>query len=434
MGFLDRLAHAWNAFKQVEEPNYRAPTFVNYGYSSSSRPDRMYFSRGNERSIVTAIYNRIAIDCADIDIKHVKLDEKERYLNTINSGLNKCLTLEANKDQTAKAFMQDVVQSLFDEGCIAIVPIDTDINPETASYDIESMRVGKITQWFPDNVRLEVYNDKLGYKQEIIMAKKNVAIIENPLYSIMNSPNSTLQRLIRKLNILDAIDEQSGSGKLDLIIQLPYIVKTETRRQQAEQRRADIESQLNNSKFGIAYTDGTEKITQLNRSVDNNLLNQITYLTSMLYSQLGITEAILNGTADEKTMLNYMNRTVKPIVKAIADEMKRKFLTKTARTQSQSIAYFLDPFKLVPVNDLAEIADKFTRNEIMSSNEIRQIVGLRPVEDPKADELRNKNLNPTEGEEFSSTREEIGEGGGQASSTIGNLPISSLKGGNIQNG
>lgn len=434
MGFLDRLAHAWNAFKQVEEPNYRAPTYINYGYSSSSRPDRMYFSRGNERSIVTAIYNRIAIDCADIDIKHVRLDDKERYLNTINSGLNNCLTLEANKDQTAKAFMQDVVQSLFDEGCVAIVPIDTDINPETASYDIESMRVGKITQWFPDNVRLEVYNDKLGYKQEIVMAKKNVAIIENPLYSIMNSPNSTLQRLIRKLNILDAIDEQSGSGKLDLIIQLPYIVKTETRRQQAEQRRADIESQLNNSKFGIAYTDGTEKITQLNRSVDNNLLNQITYLTSMLYSQLGITEAILNGTADEKTMLNYMNRTVKPIVKAIADEMKRKFLTKTARTQSQSIAYFLDPFKLVPVNDLAEIADKFTRNEIMSSNEIRQIVGLRPVEDPKADELRNKNLNPTEGEEFSSTREEIDESGGQAVSTFGKMPISKLKGGNIQNG
>lgn len=434
MGFLDRLAHAWNAFKQVEEPNYRAPTYINYGYSSSSRPDRMYFSRGNERSIVTAIYNRIAIDCADIDIKHVKLDDKERYLNTINSGLNKCLTLEANKDQTAKAFMQDVVQSLFDEGCIAIVPIDTDINPETASYDIESMRVGKIIQWFPDNVRLEVYNDRLGYKQEIIMAKKNVAIIENPLYSIMNSPNSTLQRLIRKLNILDAIDEQSGSGKLDLIIQLPYVVKTETRRQQAEQRRADIESQLSNSKFGIAYTDGTEKITQLNRSVDNNLLNQITYLTSMLYSQLGITEAILNGTADEKTMLNYINRTVKPIVKAIADEIKRKFLTKTARTQSQSIAYFLDPFKLVPVNDLAEIADKFTRNEIMSSNEIRQIVGLRPVEDPKADELRNKNLNPTEGEEFSSTREEIDESGGQAVSTFGKMPVSILKGGNIQNG
>ena len=434
MGFLDRLAHAWNAFKQVEEPNYRAPTYINYGYSSSSRPDRMYFSRGNERSIVTAIYNRIAIDCADIDIKHVRLDDKERYLNTINSGLNNCLTLEANKDQTAKAFMQDVVQSLFDEGCVAIVPIDTDINPETASFDIESMRVGKITQWFPDNVRLEVYNDKLGYKQEIVMAKKNVAIIENPLYSIMNSPNSTLQRLIRKLNILDAIDEQSGSGKLDLIIQLPYIVKTEARRQQAEQRRADIESQLSNSKFGIAYTDGTEKITQLNRSVDNNLLNQITYLTSMLYSQLGITEAILNGTADEKSMLNYMNRTVKPIVKAIADEMKRKFLTKTARTQSQSIAYFLDPFKLVPVNDLAEIADKFTRNEIMSSNEIRQIVGLRPVEDPKADELRNKNLNPTEGEEFSSTREEIDESGGQAVSTFGKMPVSILKGGNIQNG
>jgi len=404
MGLLDRLAHAWNAFKQLEEPNYRAPTYVNLGYSSTQRPDRMYFTRGNEKSIVTAIYNRIAIDCADIDIKHIKMDDNDRYIQTMNSGLNNCLTLEANKDQTAKAFIQDIVQSMFDEGCISAVPIDTDVNTTNSTFEIETMRVGKITQWYPDDVRIEVYNDKLGYKQEIIMPKKSVAIIENPLYAIMNSPNSTLQRLIRKLNILDAIDEQSGSGKLDLIIQLPYIVKTDTRRQQAEKRRKDIEEQLNNSKYGIAYTDGTEKITQLNRPVDNNLLNQITYLTSMLYSQLGITEAILNGTADEKTMINYQNRTIKPIVGAIVDEFKRKFLTKTARTQHQTIAYFLDPFKLVPVSSLAEIADKFTRNEIMSSNEVRQIVGLKPVNDPMADELRNKNLNAGDGEEFATTK------------------------------
>lgn len=405
MGFFDRLVHAWNAFKQVEEPTYRVPSY-SLGYSSTSRPDRMYFTRGNERSIVTSIYNRIAIDCADIDIKHVKLDENERYIETIKSGLNNCLTLAANKDQTARAFIQDVVQSMLDEGCVAIVPIDTDVNPELKSYDIETIRVGKITQWFPDNVRVEVYNDQLGYKQELIMPKRIVAIIENPLYSIVNSPNSTLQRLIRKLNILDAIDEQSGSGKLDLIVQLPYIIKTDARRQQAEDRRKDIEKQLAGSKYGIAYTDGTEKITQLNRPVDNNLLNQITYLTSMLYSQLGITEEILNGTADEKTMLNYMNRTVKPIVGAIVDEIKRKFLTKTARTQLQTVMYFLDPFKLVPVTNLAEIADKFTRNEIMSSNEIRQIIGLKPIDDPRADELRNKNLNPADGEEFATTNED----------------------------
>ena len=405
MGFFDRLVHAWNAFKQVEEPTYRVPSY-SLGYSSTSRPDRMYFTRGNERSIVTSIYNRIAIDCADIDIKHVKLDDNERYIETIKSGLNNCLTLAANKDQTARAFIQDVVQSMLDEGCVAIVPIDTDVNPNLKSYDIETVRVGKITQWFPDDVRVEVYNDKLGYKQEIVMPKRIVAIIENPLYSIVNSPNSTLQRLIRKLNILDAIDEQSGSGKLDLIVQLPYIIKTDARRQQAKERRKDIEEQLAGSKYGIAYTDGTEKITQLNRPVDNNLLNQITYLTSMLYSQLGITEEILNGSADEKTMLNYMNRTVKPIVGAIVDEIKRKFLTKTARSQKQTVMYFLDPFKLVPVTNLAEIADKFTRNEIMSSNEIRQIIGLKPINDPRADELRNKNLNPAEGEEFATTNED----------------------------
>lgn len=412
MGLLDRLtkpfnalAHAFNAFKQLEEPNnYRAPTYVNLGYSSTSRPDRMYFTRGNERSIVTAIYNRLALDCADIDIRHVRLDEKKRYQDDINSGLNTILTLEANKDQTAKAFIQDLAQSMFDEGCVAAVPIDTDINPETGSFDIESIRVGKITEWFPDDVRVEVYNDRLGIKQELVLPKKRVAIIENPLYSIMNSPNSTLQRLIRKLNILDAIDEQSGSGKLDLIIQLPYIVKTDTRRQQAEKRRKDIEDQLSGSKYGIAYTDGTEKITQLNRSVDNNILTQIQYLTSMLYSQLGITEEILNGTADEKTMTNYLNRTIKPIVRAIVDEFKRKFLTKTARSQKQSIMYFMDPFALVPVSQLADIADKFTRNEIMSSNEMRQKCGMPPVNDPKADELRNKNLNAGDGEAFATTK------------------------------
>ncbi len=406
MGLLDRLAHAWNAFKQLEEPTrYYAPQYFNLGYSSSSRPDRMYFSRGNERSIVTTIYNRIAVDVADIPVKHVKFDKNSRYVDDLDDELNKRLTVEANKDQTARAFIQDVVQSMFDEGCVCIVPVDTDINSKEASYDILSMRVGKITQWFPDNVKVEVYNDRTGKKEEIIMAKKNVAIIENPFYSIMNSPNSTCQRLIRKLNILDAIDEQAGSGKLDLIIQLPYIVKTDARKKQAEQRRADIEDQLRNSKFGIAYTDGTEKITQLNRPVENNLWQQVTDLTSMLYSQFGITESILNGTADEKTMLNYMNRTVKPVLDALIDELNRKFLTKTARTQGQRIAYFIDPFKLVPVSQLAEVADKFTRNEIMSSNEFRQAMGLKPVEDPRADELRNKNLNAGEGENFASTNQ-----------------------------
>ena len=440
MGLLDRLtkpfnalAHAFNAFKQLEEPNnYRAPTYVNLGYSSTSRPDRMYFTRGNERSIVTAIYNRLALDCADIDIRHVRLDDKKRYQDDINSGLNNILTLEANKDQTAKAFIQDLAQSMFDEGCVAAVPIDTDINPDIGSFDIESIRVGKITEWFPDDVRVEVYNDRLGIKQELVLPKKRVAIIENPLYSIMNSPNSTLQRLIRKLNILDAIDEQSGSGKLDLIIQLPYIVKTDTRRQQAEKRRKDIEDQLSGSKYGIAYTDGTEKITQLNRSVDNNILNQIQYLTSMLYSQLGITEEILNGTADEKTMTNYLNRTIKPIVRAIVDEFKRKFLTKTARSQKQSIMYFMDPFALLPVSQLADMADKFTRNEIMSSNEIRQKCGMPPVNDPKADELRNKNFNAGEGEEFATTKgtdvEELPtQNEAQSSKSIIDATISELK-------
>ena len=406
MGLLEKLKNAWNAFRQVEEPTYRAPTYINYGYSSSSRPDRMYFTRGNDRSIITAVYTRMAVDVAMLDFKHVRTDEENRYLEDIDSGLNGCLTLEANKDQTARAFIQDAMQSLFDEGCIALVPIDTDKNPDdTSSYDILSMRVGKITQWMPDHVRVEVYNDRKGFKQEIVMPKADVAIIENPLYSIMNAPNSTLQRLIRKLNLLDAIDEQSGSGKLDLIIQLPYIIKTDARRQQADKRRKDIEEQLSGSKYGIAYTDGTEKITQLNRPVDNNLLNQITYLTSMLYSQLGIDETILNGTADSKTMLNYTNRTIKPLAICLVDEMKRKFLTSTARSQKQTIMYFSDPFALVPVDQLAELADKFTRNEIISPNEFRQKIGLKPAQDPAADELRNRNINAGEGEQFANTGE-----------------------------
>lgn len=433
MGLLEKLKNAWNAFRQVEEPTYRAPTYINYGYSSSSRPDRMYFTRGNDRSIITAVYTRMAVDVAMLDFKHVRTDEENRYLEDIESGLNGCLTLEANKDQTARSFIQDAMQSLFDEGCVALVPIDTDKNPDdTSSYDILSMRVGKITQWMPDHVRVEVYNDRKGFKQEIIMPKADVAIIENPLYSIMNAPNSTLQRLIRKLNLLDAIDEQSGSGKLDLIIQLPYIIKTDARRQQADKRRKDIEEQLSGSKYGIAYTDGTEKITQLNRPVDNNLLNQITYLTSMLYSQLGIDETILNGTADPKTMLNYMNRTIKPLAICLVDEMKRKFLTSTARSQKQTIMYFSDPFALVPVDQLAELADKFTRNEIISPNEFRQKIGLKPAQDPAADELRNRNINAGEGEQFANT----GEGQEQQvastdytdgqSGTIGDMSIGML--------
>ena len=437
MGLLEKLKNAWNAFRQVEEPTYRAPTYINYGYSSSSRPDRMYFTRGNDRSIITAVYTRMAVDVAMLDFKHVRTDEENRYLEDIDSGLNGCLTLEANKDQTARAFIQDAMQSLFDEGCIALVPIDTDKNPDdTSSYDILSMRVGKITQWMPDHVRVEVYNDRKGFKQEIIMPKADVAIIENPLYSIMNAPNSTLQRLIRKLNLLDAIDEQSGSGKLDLIIQLPYIIKTDARRQQADKRRKDIEEQLSGSKYGIAYTDGTEKITQLNRPVDNNLLNQITYLTSMLYSQLGIDETILNGTADSKTMLNYTNRTIKPLAICLVDEMKRKFLTSTARSQKQTIMYFSDPFALVPVDQLAELADKFTRNEIISPNEFRQKIGLKPAQDPAADELRNRNINAGEGEQFANTGEsqeqQVANTNGNS---VGDLPISNLtNGGNIQNG
>ena len=411
MGLLNRLSHAWNAFIGNDYYNYSGSKYRDLGYSSTIQPYRTYFTKGNDKSIVTAIYTRIAIDCMSIDLKHIRLDENGRYVEEIKSKLNNCLTVEANKDQTARNFIKDIVVSMFDEGVVAVVPIDTTFNPSiSSSYDIETMRTGRITQWYPDHVRVEVYNDRTGLKEELVFAKKDIAIIENPLYEVTNAPNSTLQRLILKLNILDAIDKQSGSGKLDLIIQLPYVIKSDARKEQAEKRRADIESQLANSKFGIAYTDGTEKITQLNRSVENNLMTQIQYLTSMLYSQLGITEEILNGSADEKTMLNYMNRTIEPIMSAIVDEMKRKFLTKTARSQNQTIEYFNDPFKLIPVTNLADIADKFTRNEIMSSNEIRQIIGMKPVNDPRADELRNKNLNAGNGEEFASTNGEDAAG------------------------
>lgn len=391
-----RLRNAWNAFFN------RDPTreFRDVGIGYSYRPDRPRFTRGNERSIVTSIYNRIALDVAAINIQHVRLDENGRFQSIIESGLNNCLSLEANIDQTGRAFIQDVVMSMFDEGCVAIVPVDTTRDPGiTDSYDILTLRTGKILEWYPRHVRVRVYNDRTGLKEDIMMSKDSVAIIENPLYSVMNEPNSTLQRLIRKLNLLDAIDEQSSSGKLDLIIQLPYLVKTEARRQQAEQRRRDIEKQLTGSKYGIAYTDGTERITQLNRPIENNLMKQIEYLTSMLNSQLGITQSIMDGSADEKTMLNYYNRSIEPIVSAIVDAMKRTFLSKTARTQLQSIAFFRDPFKLVPVADLAEVADKFTRNEIMTSNEIRQIIGMKPSSDPTADELRNKNLSAPSGDQ-----------------------------------
>lgn len=387
--FTSRLKHAWNAFFNKDPTDY----YKNVGTSYTYRPDRPRLTRGNERSIVTSVYNRIALDASSVSIQHVRLDENNRFLSVIDSGLNNCLTVEANLDQTGRAFIQDIVMSMLDEGSVAIVPVETTFNPEiTGSYDIISMRTGQILEWYPSHVKVRVYNEKTGRKEDIMLPKSTVGIVENPLYAVINEPNSTMQRLIRKLNLLDVVDEQSSSGKLDLIIQLPYIIKTEARRQQAEKRRQDIVDQLAGSKYGIAYTDGTERITQLNRPVENNLMKQIEYLTSMLYSQLGITQSILDGTADDKTMLNYYNRTIEPILSAIVDEMKRKFLTKTARSQLQSISFFRDPFKLVPVSDISEIADKFTRNEIMTSNEIRQIIGMKPSDDPKADELRNKNL------------------------------------------
>ena len=404
--FTSRLKHAWNAFFNKDPTDY----YKNVGTSYTYRPDRPRLTRGNERSIVTSVYNRIALDASSVSIQHVRLDENNRFLSVIDSGLNSCLTVEANLDQTGRAFIQDIVMSMLDEGSVAIVPVDTTLNPEiTGSYDILSMRTGKILEWYPSHVKVRVYNEKTGRKEDIVVPKRTVGIVENPLYAVINEPNSTMQRLIRKLNLLDVVDEQSSSGKLDLIIQLPYVIKTEARRQQAENRRKDIENQLAGSKYGIAYTDGTERITQLNRSVENNLMKQIEYLTSMLYSQLGITQSILDGTADDKTMLNYYNRTIEPILSAIVDEMKRKFLTKTARSQLQSILFFRDPFKLVPVNEISEIADKFTRNEIMTSNEIRQIIGMKPSDDPKADELRNKNLSQPKDDQTDPSNDATGE-------------------------
>ena len=391
MGIRDRLQHAWNAFV-YNDNNYVDPQ--NLGGLSTFKPDRVHFSRGVERSIVTSVYNRLALDVSSIAIKHVRLDENGRFKEEVDSGLQNCLNVEANIDQTGRAFLQDVVMSMLDEGCVAIVPVDTTIDPaKSGSYEINTMRTGKILEWYPAHVRVRVYNDRKGIHEELVLPKSSVAIIENPLYAVINEPNSTMQRLIRKLNLLDVVDEQTSSGKLDLIIQLPYVIKTDARRKQAEERRKDIEMQLSGSKYGIAYTDGTERITQLNRPAENNLMKQVEYLTSMLYSQLGLTQSIMDGSADDKTMLNYYNRTVEPILAAITDEIKRKFLTKTARAQKQTVMYFRDPFKLTPVVDLAEIADKFTRNEIMTSNEIRQIVGMKPADDPSADELRNKNLN-----------------------------------------
>lgn len=389
ISFGNRLRHAWNAFFS------RDPTYMyrNVGPSYGYRPDRPRLSRGNERTILTSIFNRIALDVSGIEIKHCRLDDNGRFMEEIDSGLNNCLNLESNIDQTGRSFIQDIVMSMLDEGCVAIVPVDTTLDPKvTQSYDILSMRTGKILEWFPEHVKVRVYNDKTGNKEDIIVPKSTVAIIENPLYAVINEPNSTAQRLKRKLSLLDITDEQTASGKMDLIIQLPYVIKTPARRQQAEERTKEIESQLANSKYGIAYTDGTEKVTQLNRSLENNLLKQVEYWQDMLYSQLGITKEIMNGTADEKTMLNYFNRTVEPIISAIVDEMKRKFLSKTARSQHQSIMFFNDPFKLVPINNIAEIADKFTRNEILTSNEIRQIIGMKPSSDPKADQLINSNI------------------------------------------
>lgn len=415
MGLRDWLQHGWNAFFN------RDPTaeYKQQGTSYYRRPDRVRFSGGNERSIVTSIYNRIAMDAAAIDIRHVDLDKDGRYKSDRKSGLNECLSVEANLDQSGRAFKQDIYMSMFDEGCVAIVPVEADDNIEkTGSYDVTSMRTGKVIEWYPRKVKVRLYNEWTGERQDVILPKNRVALVENPLYAVVNERNSTMQRLVRKLNILDAIDEQSGSGKLDLIIQLPYAVRGDLKKQQAEDRRKTIEDQLTNSKYGIAYADSTERITQLNRPIENNLMKQIEYLTSMLFSQLGITQSIMDGTADEKTMLNYYSRTIEPVVAAVVDEMKRKFLTKTARSQNQSIMYFRDPFKLVPVKEMAEIVDKFTRNEVATSNEMRQAIGWKPSNDPKADQLINSNLNhpeevinkPKEPKEQINEKEEIQNG------------------------
>ena len=390
MDLGSRLKHAWNAFLNRDAP----PNFSGYAGGYSYRPDRVRLTRGNERTFVTSVYNRISMDCSAIMIQHVRLDDNGRFDSVIDSGLNACLNLEANLDQTGRGLVQDIVMSMLDEGVVAVVPVETDYDPSmSSSYRIYSMRVGKVLEWYPEHVRVRLYNDKTGQKEELVLPKKTVALIENPFYAIMNEPNSTMQRLIRKLSLLDVVDEQAGAGKLDLLIQLPYVVKSDTRREQANRRRREIEEQLRDSKYGIAWTDGTERVTQLNRSLENNLLKQIEYLTNMFYSQLGITLEIMNGTADEAAMTNYYNRIVEPIVSAITDEMKRKFLTRTARSQGQSILFFRDPFKLAPIGTVAEMADKFTRNEIMSSNEFRQAIGLKPSKDPRADELSNKNLN-----------------------------------------
>lgn len=392
-----RLKRAWNAFLN-RDPPIRSSSYYYGGYSY--RPYYQRLGGATDRTVVSAIYNRIAVDASSITIQHVRLDENGRFNETIDSGLNSCLNLSANIDQTGRSFVEDIVLTMLDEGVVAVVPVDTDVDPKlTDSYEILTMRVGKITEWFPDSVRVKLYNDRNGEKEEIMVLKKNAAIIENPFYSVMNEPNGTMRRLIQKLNLLDSVDEQSSSGKLDLIIQLPYVIKNEARRAQAEERRRQIEDQLSGSKYGIAYTDGTEKITQLNRSLENNLLKQIEYLTALAYSQLGITQEIMNGTADEAAMTNYYSRMIEPIVSAIVDEFKRKFLTKTARSQRQSITFYRDPFKLVPIGTVAEMADKFTRNEIMSSNEFRQVIGLKPSKDPRADELRNKNLNESADQE-----------------------------------
>lgn len=399
----DRLQHAWNAFLSREPTRYGYPDI---GFGNSFRPDRPRFSRRVEKSVVTSIYNRIAIDVAQINVEHVRLDENGRYKETINSTLNNALTLDANIDQTGRALIQDAVMSMCDEGCVAIVPTDTDDDPDdTDGYRIEKLRTGKIVEWYPENVKVQLYNERTGKKEEIILSKRYCAIIENPLYAVMNEPNSTLQRLIRTLNRLDLVNDQNTSGKLDLIIQLPYVIKSQARRDQANQRRKEIEDQLTGSKYGIAYTDGTEKITQLNRAVDNQLWQQAQELTTMLFNQLGLTQSVFDGTADEATMLNYYSRTVDPILSALTEEMQRKFLSKTARTQGQAIRYFRDPFKLVPAEKLADIADKLTRNEIASSNEMRAEIGWKPVDDPKADELRNKNLNQDKNPDPVSTEE-----------------------------
>ena len=427
--FGARLKHSWDAFIDAFSGR-QSREFWYMGPSSSYRPDRVRMTRGNERTIVTAIYNRIALDVASVDIRHVRLDDNDRYKEDINSNLNDCLSFMANKDQTAREFIQDVVMSMFDEGCIAIVPVKTTVNPRTGSFDIDELRTGKIVEWYPTSVKVNVYNEATGKREDIIMGKSTVAIVENPFYAVMNEPNSTVQRLIRKLALLDAADEDATSGKLDLIIQLPYVIKSEARQRQAEERRKQIERQLSEGRYGIAYTDGTERITQLNRSVENNLLKQIEYLQDLVYSQLTITQEIMNGTADEATMLNYQNRTIVVILSRITESMKCKFLTKTARTQRQSIEFFQDPFKLVPIQNLADIADKFTRNEIMSSNEIRQIVGMKPSKDPEADELRNKNIGqPVERQNQPSDSNEQ-----EAESQRSSRSNTNIEGGNRQNG